>query len=45
MVFGMAVHTPACVDRVRTAGTCCSLSQLGPTGMMSFKGKRAGQVG
>lgn len=41
----MAVHTPACVDRVRAAGTRGSLSQLGPIGMMSFKGSGLGGWG
>lgn len=42
---GLDVHTPACVDRVRSAGTCGSLSHLGPAGAMSSKGSGRGGWG
>lgn len=38
----MAANPAACADRVHTAGTRSSLSQLGPVGMMSFKGSGPG---
>ncbi len=37
MVSCLSICMLACVDGVRSDGTCTSLSPLGPNGMMSFK--------